>query len=93
MEGQVRGASLGGRRKELGPPFIPGFPMSGLGPQTNVCSKNTCFILLFVLGKTPHDQTPHWGDPERVATGAQLQSDASSNPRNRDDMISDLDLI
>jgi len=58
---------------KFGAPFSPGFPMSGLGPQTNMRSKNTC-LTLFVLGKTPHDETPRWGDPEKFTS---LDFDAS----------------
>jgi len=59
----LRGYGTGGRR--AGAPLIPGFPTSCLGPQTNVCSKNACLALSAVLGHTPHDETPHWGDPEQ----------------------------
>jgi hypothetical protein len=37
-----------------------------------LCIQTMMFLtLLFVLGKTPHDETPHWGDPKgrnRVVT-------------------------
>jgi len=54
----------GPRRLPVGASFIPGFPMSGLGPQTNIRSNNIWLTLLFVLGKTPQDETPPWGDPD-----------------------------
>jgi len=60
-------------------PFTPFFVHDGFGASNKSMFKEYILALFLVLGKTPHDETPHWGDPE---TSSATQVKLSCFPRS-----------
>ena len=52
-----------GGKTNLGP-LSPRLPHVGFGAPSKYVLTENMFDTFFVLGKTPHDETPHWGDPD-----------------------------